>query len=109
MLRKNASNTVAPDYPAESKRRGAKGVAVTQLEIDEKGDVAKIEVLEAPDPHIEEAVIKAVRQWKFPSVTVKGKPRRVIGKLTFYFVIERGKATVRSPSFNRSDKKQEGK
>ncbi|MGH9849777.1 MAG: energy transducer TonB [Blastocatellia bacterium] len=107
LLRRNASNTIVPGYPAESKRRRAKGVAVAQLEIDESGNVAEIEVLEAPDRYTEEAMIKAVRQWKFPPVTVGGKPRCVRGKLTFYFVIEQGKATVRSPSFSRPDKKQE--
>lgn len=97
-LRKMARKTVMPDYPKEARKRGGKGVAVAQLEIDENGDVVKVEVLEAPDPLIYSAVESAVKAWKFNAATVKDRGRvRVQGKLTFYFIIDKLGARVENP------------
>jgi len=96
-LRKLATKTVLPDFPEEAKKRGAKGVAVAQLEVDEKGDVAQVEVLEAPDPLIKKAVADATKQWKFKPSASSGEPVRIQGKLTFYYVIDRNEARVENP------------
>jgi len=96
-LRSRAVNIVMPGYPEESKKRGAKGVAVAQLEVDERGDVTQVDILEAPDGQIKGAITEAVNQWKFKPTTVGGQPVRVQGKLTFYYVIEGGDARVENP------------
>lgn len=101
-LRKRATKTVPPGFPEQAKKRGAKGVVVAQINVDEQGEVARVEVLEAPDPLIKEAVIKAIEQWRFDPPTIGGKPVRIRGKLTFYYVIERGKGRVDNPrQFNQ--------
>lgn len=102
-LRKRATKTVTPGFPERAKKRGAQGVVVAQIDVNEQGEVAQVMVLEAPDPLIKEAVIKAIGQWRFNPPTIGGKPVRVRGKLTFYYVIERGKGRVDNPrQFNQA-------
>ena len=97
VLRKLATRIIMPVYPVNSKNQGNKGVAVVQLRLNEKGVLTYVEVLEAPDQEIAEAVNKAIKQWKFKVVYVDDKPRPVEGKLTFYFVINEGIARVENP------------
>ncbi|HXG33377.1 MAG TPA: energy transducer TonB [Bryobacteraceae bacterium] len=96
-----------PEYPKASRERGITGVAVAELVTDVAGSVHKVRILEAPDEGIGRAVAAAVRQWRFPSLKVKGQPVPLVGKLTFYFrkrgkmfVVESpsGASRVRSPS-----------
>jgi TonB family protein len=99
-LRKMATFAVTPDYPKEAKKRKVQGVVVSQIEVDEKGDVNKVNVLEAPNPIIKKAVTEALAKWKFKTNTINGEPIRVVGKLTFYYVLANGKATVEDPFTN---------
>ena len=96
-LRHYAIKTVMPKYPAAARRKGAQGVVVAQLEVNEQGGLNKIEVLEAPDPSIEEAVRQAISEWRFKPATIGGKAVPLRGKLTFYYVIEKGKGRVKNP------------
>jgi len=97
-LRKIAVKRVMPGYPEESIKKGAKGVTVTELTVNSKGDVVELEVLEAPDEVIKQAVAGAVNQWKFKPTAAEGRPVSLKGKLTFYFVIDgRGGARVENP------------
>jgi TonB family protein len=98
-LRKFAKVTVMPDYPPDSKRNGSQGVVVAELNINEEGVVEKVEILEAPDDSIGNAVSKATSRWTFePAIDdATGKAIRLKGKLTFYFVIDSSGAYVRNP------------
>jgi len=98
-LRQFAKVVVMPVYPDASRRSGAQGVAVAELKIDEEGTVQKVQILEAPDDAIGNAVVMALKSWKFqrPVDDSTGKAVRLSGKLTFYFVIENGKGIVRNP------------
>lgn len=89
-----------PEYPEISRNRNATGVSVSRIEINESGEVKNIEVLQAPDQYIEAALVKSIGQWRFQPFTQKGQPRSVRGKLTFYFLIEGGKAFVKNPRFH---------
>lgn len=98
-LRKFAKIVVMPKYPDASQRAGAQGVAVAHLDINEEGTVSKVELLEAPDEATGSAVVMALKMWTFerPIEDTTGKPIRLSGKLTFYFVIENGHGVVRNP------------
>jgi TonB family protein len=96
-LRRYAVEVVMPSYPQRARRRNAQGVAVVQLDVNEQGGVAGADVLEAPDPLIREAVVQAVRQWKFKPPTIHGKAVSIRGKLTFYYVIKNGEGRVENP------------
>lgn len=99
-LRKMAIKTVMPTYPADSIKRGSTGVSVSQLIFDEAGVVIKVDILEAPDKSISDEIKKALQQWTFKPTRWKdenGPPTKIQGKLTFYFVIEKGQARVENP------------
>jgi TonB family protein len=97
VVRRVAKTVVMPEYPSTSKKRGTQGLAVVAVDIDERGEVTDVAVVEAPDEDIGRSVITAVRQWKFSELTAEGKPVRLQGKLSFYFRISRGKARVSNP------------
>jgi len=97
VLRRKTIHVVLPSFPPEALRRRAQGVAVAELEVNEEGYVAHSRVLQAPDPAIRAAVEEAIKQWTFRPTTVRKTPVRVVGKLTFYFVIEGGKGRVLNP------------
>jgi TonB family protein len=96
-LRRKAMNVIAPKFPAEAVKKRATGVAVVDLLVGEDGDVAELKVLEAPHPLIQQELEQAIRQWHFETTVVEGRRVRARGKLTFYFVINHGKAAVENP------------
>jgi len=97
VLRKKAIKTVTPSFPDAARKKGAQGVAVAELYANEKGEVIKVKILEAPDASIEEAISEALSQWKLTPTTIKGVPARVRGKLIFYFMIDGDNAWVEEP------------
>jgi TonB family protein len=97
-LRKAAIQTAMPEFPAESVKRGASGVAVVQILFDAQGVVTRTKILEAPDELTSQAVLVAARQWRIKPQTVNGDSVYIKSKLTFYFVIDRpGVGHVRNP------------
>ena len=103
-MRKSASHVVMPSYPEDAVKRRQQGVAVVEVEYDAKGDVVSSSILEAPSKSIGDAVLGAVKQWKFvPSKKQDGTAVSVRGKLTFYFEIDKeGKGRVQNPKQYRS-------
>jgi len=96
-LRKRAVKVISPRFPEDPEKRGVAGVAVAEIQIDRAGKVSAVRVLQAPDPAIEKAVAEAVKEWRFEPAMVGGAAVRVRGKLTFYYVVDRGRGVVRSP------------
>ena len=97
VLRKRAVKVVMPVYHARAIKLRAKGVAVGEVQINERGEVTSVNVLDAPDESIEKALADALKQWKFQPLTDNGVAFNVEGKLTFYFVIEGSKFLVKNP------------
>jgi TonB family protein len=95
-LRKMATQTRLPYYPEDAKKQGHRGVAVAELKLDENNSVASVKILEAPSESIGKAVTEAINNWSFTPPS-EGQPICIQGKLTFYFVIENGAASVRNP------------
>jgi TonB family protein len=97
-IRKSAYKKTLPTFPESSRKRRSEGVAVVQLVYDGTGTVVEVEVLEAPDAEIGEAIVNAVRHWKFKPSSIRGKPVNIRGKLTFYCVIDpKGIGRVQNP------------
>ena len=87
-----------PEYPELSRNRGTTGVAVAEVAATEEGRVDRVDILEAPDAHIGDAVAGALAQWEIePPVDDDGQPIRLGAKLFFYFVLDDGEGFVRSP------------
>lgn len=87
-----------PVFPSEAVRENASGVIVARVDIDAKGILRSVEILQAPHPAIAQATLEAVKQWQFEFyANDDGRPECLNGKLTFYSIIEDGKAFVRDP------------
>jgi TonB family protein len=90
-MRKSAAKTVMPVYPEGAAEKGEQGVVVVEAQYNGKGDVTDTAVLEAPSAGLGQAVVAAVKQWKFTPSSLNGEPISVRGKLTFYFLIDKDK------------------
>jgi TonB family protein len=97
-LRMFVTQTVMPLYPPEDVKNGKSGVAVAHVEVSEDGRVAKLNITEAPTKAISEEVTRAVSLWRFEKTFVRGQPARMIGDLTFYFVIRGREGRVLNPA-----------
>lgn len=97
VLRKLMNKFVMPVYPEGAQKRGEHGVAVAEVQVDEKGALMDIQILEAPSDEIGNAVKDAIRQCEFQPGSTPDGPIRIHGKLAFYFVIENGYGTVKNP------------
>ena len=92
-LRRAALTSVTPSYPASSVKAGVSGIAVAAVVTSTvAGGAPSVEVLEAPDQAIADAVREALGKWTF---RVLQWPMRA--KVTFYFRIEQGKGRVLNP------------
>ncbi len=80
---------VNPEYPKEAAKLGLQGMVKIEATIDEKGNVAEARVLpaEKPQPLLEEAALKAVKQWKFEPFIKDGKVVRLTFSLNVKFVL----------------------
>lgn len=96
-LRDHAVKQILPAYPAEAATANVSGVAVAKVRLNENGKLTAVDIVEAPHPSIAQATSEAIRQWEFKFYENSSTPECFNGKLTFYFVIEDGKALVREP------------
>jgi protein TonB len=55
---------MAPKYPKKAREAKVEGVVRLDAEIDRKGKVAEIKIIEGP-PVLAEASVHAVRNWRF--------------------------------------------
>ena len=76
---------VAPAYPEESRKNRVQGVVKLSAVVDEKGNVAKVEPIESPDPALTQAATEAVSKWTYKPATLKGKPVKVRMTITVAF------------------------
>lgn len=96
-IRDHAVKQFLPAYPAEAAKANISGVTVAKVRINENGILTAVDIVEAPHPSIAHATAEAIKQWKFQFYENSGTPECFNSKLTFYFVIEDGKAFVREP------------
>ena len=88
---------VLPKYPRAAVKDKAHGVVVAMIEFDQKGLVAKVEIVQS-NPHFAGPTIKALKLWRFdPIATPKGEALRGRGKLTFYCYYENGTGRCENP------------
>ena len=106
-LRRSAIMAPTPEYPRASIATKAAGVAVAEVIFGADGKTRTVDVLEAPDAHIAEAVRTAVAKWTWRPVTISGRPEQHAGrgKLTFYFRVVNGQGRVTSPAFKPAPKR----
>jgi TonB family protein len=80
---------VNPVYPTEAQLDGVEGVVVIEATIGEDGAVRDA-VVKRSIPKLDQAALDAVRQWRYTTTLLDGKPVAVIMTVTVNF-------TLRSP------------
>ncbi len=61
-----------PEYPKEAAAAGIEGVVLAEIVIDEQGHVADARIVRSI-PMLDEAALKAVREWRFNPTVVNGR------------------------------------
>ena len=63
-----------PEYPPDTKAKGVKGVVTLECVVLPSGRVGDVRVKKPLEPTLDEAAIRAMRQWRFIAGTKDGKP-----------------------------------
>jgi protein TonB len=64
---------VAPQYPAQLRKRGVRGTVQVVFIVDQQGRVANPRIEKSTDPAFETPALEAVKKWKFEPGTKAGK------------------------------------
>lgn len=64
---------VKPTYPSEAKSKGIFGTVAVEININEQGFPTDLKVLQG-DPVLSNAVVKAVREWRWKPYKLNGRP-----------------------------------
>jgi len=73
-----------PQYPPEARAAGIQGVVLAEIVIDGEGSVIDARVVRSV-PLLDEAALKAVKNWRFTPTVVNGQavPVRMIVTVNF--------------------------
>jgi TonB family protein len=77
--------SVAPEFPPALKERHVRGRATVSFIVDAEGRVRVPAITDATDPEFGEAVLAAMRQWRFSRSYLGGLPIQVMTDRTFSF------------------------
>ena len=80
---------VTPRYPPEAKGFRLDGVVMLMVEINETGDVEKIDIVMPAGAGLDESAVEAVSQWKYKPTLLNGKPIRVVTTVTVNYQVFR--------------------
>ncbi len=70
-------------YPSEAKAQGVEGYVVVGYDVDERGAVTNLSVLEAQPPGVfEQAALEAVAKWQFNPVMRRGVAEAALGRVS---------------------------
>lgn len=64
----------APAYPPALKAEGVEGFVVVRFLVTETGAIDDLRVVKSSDPRFHDAVLAAVRAWRFKPATSQGRP-----------------------------------
>ncbi len=78
-----------PQYPDEAKYAHMSGSVILGAIIDKTGSVRRLEVISTPATSLAKASLDAVRQWKYTSYLLEGKPVEVDTTITVNFSFSR--------------------
>jgi protein TonB len=78
---------VTPVYPAAARMTHVEGFVIIEATIDEKGNVARAQVLRSI-PLLDEAALTAVRQWKFTPTLLNGVAVPIVMTVTVNFKLD---------------------
>jgi TonB family protein len=64
---------IPPRYPADLKAAGVSGTVTVEVEVGADGQVGEIRILKSPHSALSEAVVEAVKQFKFRPLVKNGQ------------------------------------
>jgi periplasmic protein TonB len=79
---------VAPVYPEFARQSRAQGVVVLEAILDATGKVESVKVLSS-HPLLDDAAVRAVRQWRYTPTELNGVPVPVLMTITVRFSLDR--------------------
>ena len=79
---------VAPIYPDIARHAGVQGAVVLEAILDATGRVESVRVL-GSQPLLDDAAVRAVRQWRYTPTELNGVPVPVLMTITVRFSLER--------------------
>jgi TonB family protein len=83
-LRQRILHRVEPVYPEKAKRQQLEGTVRLRVAVDGSGNVEDVKVLSG-SALFTQAAAEAVRQWRFETMQVEGKPVPVVGEVAVTF------------------------
>jgi TonB family protein len=86
MLNEKATTLPVPVYPAAARAARVEGSIIVNVTVDEKGNVSAASALSG-HPLLRKAAEDAALKAKFPPAQAGSAPAKVIGMLTFSFVL----------------------
>jgi len=79
---------IQPEYPEIARKARIEGIVILEAVIEKDGNVGEIQILKSLSPLLDQAAIRAVKQWKFEPAKINGKPVRAYFVLTIIFKIQ---------------------
>ncbi len=81
---------IKPVYPPRALRAGIEGVVTVEFVITENGSVRDPVIIEASPPDIfDQAVLQAIRKWKFDPPVIDGRPAEKRARQDIRFTLKR--------------------
>ena len=80
---------IEPEYTAEARSKGLKGVTTLYAEVTNDGSAANIRVIKSLDPGLDANAIGAVKQWRFRPGKRNGKAVTVAATIEVHFQLPR--------------------
>jgi TonB family protein len=65
---------VNPEYPEIARKSRIQGVVILEAKVTREGIVENVKVIRGLHPILDQAAMKAVRQWRYKPATLNGKP-----------------------------------
>lgn len=75
------------EYPEEARRARIEGVVILEAVINKDGTVGEVEIIKSAHKSLDEASIKAVKQYKFIPGKINGKPVRCFFTVSITFTL----------------------
>ena len=82
-----AASLPQPDYPPIARAARAAGTVVVHVVADEEGRVVAAQAASG-HPLLQAAAVKAARQARFKSALVNGKPVKIVGAVSYNFILQ---------------------
>jgi len=87
VLQGSAIKKVEPIYPPDAKAARVEGPVRIHVIVSKEGKVTEASVIDG-HPLLREAALQAARQWEFEPIRPSGVPAKVVGVLTFQFILQ---------------------